>query len=495
MQEGNTMSTAEAADLVAQAGFFTGSFIAGQWRQPASGGGQEVRDPADDSLLAIVADSSVDECLEAVEAAAAAARAWAATPPRDRGETLRRAFELMRAEAETIAELITRENGKLLGDARSEVVYAAEFFRWFSEEAVRVGGDYRVAPNGDKRIVVARHPIGVSLLVTPWNFPAAMATRKLGPALAAGCTVVLKPATETPLTATYLVDLLDRAGVPAGVVNLVLPADPGPAVSAMLHHPAVRKLSFTGSTEVGRALLHQAADNVVSTAMELGGNAPVIVLEDADLDAAVDGVIVAKMRNGGAACTAANRIYVHQSLAEDFTDRLTARMGRLQLGPGLDSASQVAALVSHREVDKVATLVEAAVAAGARATTGGRRPSGPGAFYPATVLADVEHGNPVTREEIFGPVAPIIVFDEEEQAIEWSNDTDRGLIGYVFSADVGRAVRVGHRLEVGMVAINSGVASDPAAPFGGIKQSGLGREGSDLGIEEFLEVQYLAVPL
>ncbi|MET8352575.1 NAD-dependent succinate-semialdehyde dehydrogenase [Micromonospora sp. NPDC005206] len=473
----------------------TGSFIGGTWRPPEPGQGQPVHDPADGSVIATVADTSVAECLEAVEAAAAALPAWAATAPRARAEVLRQAFELMQADADTIAELITRENGKLLADARGEVAYAAEFFRWFAEEAVRIGGDYRVAPSGDKRIVVTRKPIGVALLITPWNFPAAMATRKLGPALAAGCSVVLKPALETPLTATYLVDLLSRAGVPDGVVNCVLPRDPGPAVSEMLHHPQVRKLSFTGSTEVGRLLLREAADNVVSTAMELGGNAPVIVLNDADVRAAVDGVMVAKMRNGGAACTAANRIYVHRSVAGEFTAELTARMAELRLGPGLKAGSGVGALVSPAEADKVAELVDVAVKEGATATVGGTRPDGPGAFYPATVLTGVRHGDRITTEEIFGPVAPVIEFDDEDEAVRWANDTDRGLIAYVFARDVARAMAVSHRLEVGMVAVNSGIASDPAAPFGGVKQSGLGREGSDVGIQEFLEEQYLAVPL
>lgn len=489
------MTTAPTQTRAPHHGHFTGSFIAGEWREPGPGTGQSVLDPADASVIAIVQDSSVDECLEAVEAARTALETWASAPPRQRGEVLRRAYELMTAERDVIAELITRENGKLLADAYGEVAYAAEFFRWFSEEAVRIGGDYRIAPNGDKRIVVTRKPIGVAVLVTPWNFPAAMATRKLGPALAAGCSMVLKPAMETPLTATYLVDLLTRAGVPAGVVNLVLPSDPGPAVSAMLHHPAVRKLSFTGSTEVGRILLREAADNVVSAAMELGGNAPAIVLGDADVQDAVAGVMVAKMRNGGAACTAANRIYVHRGIAEDFAALLTDQMAALRLGSGLDPSSGVAALVSEAEVEKVSALVDDAVAAGAHATTGGERPAGRGAFYPATVLVGVEHGSQITRHEIFGPVAPLIIFDEEEQAVRWANDTDRGLIGYVFSRDVAHAMDVGHRLEVGMVAVNTGVASDPAAPFGGVKQSGLGREGSDVGIEEFLEEQYVAVPL
>ncbi len=474
---------------------FTGSYVGGSWLMPSAGAGQPVHDPADGSILAEVADTSVEECLSAVEAARDALPSWSATAPRQRSEILRSAFTLMQQEREAIATLIVRENGKLLDDALGEVDYAAEFFRWFAEEAVRIGGDFRVAPNGDKRIVVTRQPIGVAVLITPWNFPAAMATRKIGPALAAGCTVVLKPASETPLTATYLVDLLERAGVPAGVVNCVLPADPGPAVSAMLHHPAVRKLSFTGSTEVGRVLLHEAADHVVSTSMELGGNAPFLVLDDADLDAAVEGAMVAKMRNGGAACTAANRFYVHHSVAGEFTRLLTERMSALTAGPGTDPASGVGAMVSVGERDKIAALVDSAVEEGAEVRTGGDLPAGPGAFYPPTVLSGVSQSHAIIRSEVFGPVAPVVEVANDDQAVEWANDTDMGLIAYVYSADLARAVRVAERLEAGMVAINRGVASEPAAPFGGTKQSGLGREGSDEGIEEFLEIKYLAMPL
>jgi len=474
---------------------FTGSYVGGQWILSAEGAGQLVHDPADGSVLAEVADTSVEQCLAAVESARDALASWSATAPRQRSEILRRAFTLMQEEREAIATLIVRENGKLLGDALGEVDYAADFFRWFAEEAVRVGGDFRIAPSGDKRIVVTRQPIGVAVLITPWNFPAAMATRKIAPALAAGCTVVLKPASETPLTATYLVDLLERAGVPAGVVNCVTPAEPGPAVSAMLHHPAVRKLSFTGSTEVGRVLLHEAADHVVSTSMELGGNAPFLVLDDADLKEAVDGAIVAKMRNGGAACTAANRFYVHRALAGEFTRLLTERMQELTAGPGSDPGSGVGAMVSVEERDKIARLVADAVGEGAEVRTGGDCSDGPGAFYPPTVLSGVSQEHTIIRREVFGPVAPVIEVADDDQAIAWANDTDMGLIAYVYSADLARALRVAERLEAGMVAINRGVASEPAAPFGGTKQSGLGREGSDEGIEEFLEIKYVAMPL
>jgi succinate-semialdehyde dehydrogenase/glutarate-semialdehyde dehydrogenase len=474
---------------------FTDLYIDGAWRPGTGEQRAPVLDPADGSVIAEVAVAAVADCLAAVDAAQRAQPGWAATAPRVRSEVLRRAYEIMRDERDAIAMLIVRENGKVLADALGEVDYAAEFFRWFAEEAVRIGGDFRVAPGGDKRIVVTRQPIGVSVLVTPWNFPAAMATRKIGPALAAGCCVVLKPAFETPLTATYLMDVLERAGVPAGVVNCVTPKPAGPAVSAMLHHAAVRKLSFTGSTEVGRILLHEAADRIVSPSMELGGNAPFLVFDDASVEEAVAGAMVAKMRNGGAACTAANRFYVQRGIAEAFTTALTREMAALPVGPGADPAHRLGASVSVAERDKIAGLVADAVAAGATVETGGAPIAGPGAFYPPTVLTGVEHGAPITATEIFGPVAPIVLFDDEEDAIRWANDTEYGLISYVYSGDLARAIRVAERLDAGMVAVNRGVASDPAAPFGGAKQSGLGREGSSDGIEEFLEQKYLAVPL
>ncbi|MBB5791247.1 NAD-dependent succinate-semialdehyde dehydrogenase [Jiangella mangrovi] len=468
-------------------------YIDGAWRAGGEGRTFPVLDPAEGTELAAFAAATEADCLAAVEAAAAAFEGWAATPPRERGELLRRAFDLLTAEREVLAEIIVRENGKAFPDALAEAVYATEFFRWFSEESVRVGGDFRLSPSGDKRIVVTHQPIGVSLLVTPWNFPAAMATRKLAPALAAGCTTVLKPARETPLTAAYVVDVLERAGAPRGVVNLVTPVPTGPAVAAMVAHPAVRKLSFTGSTEVGRVLLHAAADTVVSTSMELGGNAPFVVLEGADVDAAVDGAIVAKMRNGGAACTAANRFYVHASLYEEFAAKLTAAMDAFVLGPGTDRASTLGALVSPEERDKVASLVDTAVTEGAKVRLGGdTAPSGAGAFYPATVLVDVAHGSTINRTEIFGPVAALVPFDTVDDAVRMANDTIYGLIGYVFGRE-DEALRVALRLDAGMVAVNRGVASDPAAPFGGTKQSGLGREGSSEGILEFLEEKYVAV--
>ncbi|GEN79802.1 aldehyde dehydrogenase family protein [Actinotalea fermentans] len=469
-------------------------FIDGEWRAGSGGDRFDVVDPADLSVIARFAVATEADCLAAVDAAAAAQAGWAATAPRERSELLRAAFEVFTAEADVLAEIMVRENGKAWADAAAEAAYATEFFRWFAEEAVRVRGDDRLAPAGDKRIVVDHRPIGVSLLVTPWNFPAAMATRKLAPALAAGCAVVLKPARQTPLTAAYVVDVLRRVGVPRGVVNLVTPAPTGPAVAAMLARDEVRKLSFTGSTEVGRDLLRLCADRVVSASMELGGNAPLVVLPGADLETAVAGALQAKMRNGGAACTAANRLYVHTSLHDAFVERFAAELEGLRIGRGLDRSHDLGALVSVAERDKVAALVAAAIDDGARVVTGG--PGAPvpdgGAYYPATLLADVRHGSPVTQQEVFGPVAPVIRYDDVDDAVRMANDTIHGLVAYVFGEER-EAVAVARRLESGMVAVNRGVLSDPAAPFGGVKQSGLGREGGFDGIGEFLETQYLAL--
>jgi succinate-semialdehyde dehydrogenase/glutarate-semialdehyde dehydrogenase len=390
-----------------------------------------------------------------------------------------------------IAALINAENGKALQEATGEVTYAAEFFRWFSEEASRIGGEIRLAPNGDKRIMVVPEPVGVCLLITPWNFPAAMATRKIGPALAAGCTCVLKPAPETPLTAFYLADLLQRAGVPDGVVNVVLPEPPAEAVAAMLRHPAMRKLSFTGSTEVGRVLLRQSADRILRTSLELGGNAPFIVLADSDVQEAADAAVIAKMRNGGASCVAANRFYVHASLAEPFTTALAVRMSAMRLGLGGEPDAEVGALVTAAERDKVAGLVEQAVQDGAQVRLGGSAPDAPGFFYEPTVLGDVAPDAPTLATEIFGPVAPIAVFQHEDEAIRLANSCEAGLIAYVTSGTLTHALRVAEQVEAGMVAINRGVISDPAAPFGGSKASGLGREGGFEGIEEYLERKYI----
>ena len=467
-------------------------YIDGKWVNGTST--LPVTDPSDESVIANVQISSEEQCIQAIDAAHRAFKSWAKTAPRVRGEILRKAFEIMVAEADRLAEIISRENGKVLSDAKGEILYAAEFFRWFSEEAVRINGEYRTSPSGDKKIIVTKQPIGVSLLITPWNFPAAMATRKIGPALAAGCTVILKPAGETPLTALAIVEILERAGVPAGVVNLILPSPTGPAIAKMLKDPRVVNLSFTGSTEVGRVLLKEAADQVIRCSMELGGNAPFLVLSDANIDDAVSGALLAKMRNGGAACTAANRFYVAKEVADEFTEKLTKTMGGLKMAPGTTTGAQLGASVSIKERNKIAELVETSVAAGGAIKTGGKSPTGAGAFYPATVLS-VKNDNPILKQEIFGPVAPIVVTNSDDQAIELANATEFGLIAYVYSTDLKRAMKVAESLESGMVAINKGVISDPAAPFGGFKQSGLGREGGFAGIEEFLETKYIGVEI
>ena len=467
-------------------------FIDGKWLDGTST--IAVTDPSDNSTIANVAVASDEHCAAAIDAASNAFKSWAKTAPRVRAEILRKAFEIMVAEADRLAEIITKENGKVLSDAKGEILYAAEFFRWFSEEAVRINGEFRTSPNGDKRILVTKQPIGVSLLITPWNFPAAMATRKIGPALAAGCTVILKPAGETPLTAMAIVEILERAGVPKGVVNLILPVPSGPGIAKMLKDPRVVNLSFTGSTYVGQILLKAAADNVIRCSMELGGNAPFLVLADANVDEAVAGAMLAKMRNGGAACTAANRFYVASEIADEFTNKLSKAMSELKMASGITAGAQLGASVSVKERDKIASLVENSVANGAQIKTGGKSPEGDGAFYPATVLT-VNKDNPILKEEIFGPVAPIVITNSDEEAITLANATEFGLIAYVYSRDLKRAIRTAEALESGMVAINKGVISDPAAPFGGVKQSGLGREGGFAGIEEFLETKYIGVEI
>ena len=471
----------------------TGLFIGGEWR-PGSGGDRlAVVDPATEDVIVEVASATVADAVAAVEAADAAGPAWAATAPRERAEVLRRAFELMTARQDALAELMVRENGKALPDALAEVRYAAEFFRWYAEEAVRIAGSVSTAPAGDKRILVIEQPIGVSLLVTPWNFPAAMATRKIGPALAAGCTTVLKPASETPLTALALAAMLAEAGAPPGTVNVVPSTTTAAVVDACLHHGKVRKLSFTGSTEVGRILLRGAADRVVSSSMELGGNAPFVVFADADLDAAVEAAMVAKMRNGGEACTAANRFYVERPVAAAFTQALGRAMARLTVGPGLQPGVAVGPLVSQAQRQKVAELVGEATGDGARVVVGGGAPERRGYFYEPTVLGDVPASAGILGEEVFGPVAPVVVFDDEEEAVARANGTEMGLAAYVMTADLRRGLRVAEQLECGMVGLNRGLLSDPAAPFGGTKQSGLGREGAHQGIQEFLEPKYVAV--
>ena len=467
-------------------------YIDGQWVD--GNGTLDVTDPSDGSVIAKVATAGDAQIEAALAAAHRAAPAWAKTAPRVRAEMLRKAFELMIQEADYLAELISKENGKAITDAKGEVAYAAEFFRWFSEEAVRIAGDFRMSPSGDKRILVTHQPVGLSLLITPWNFPAGMATRKIGPAIAAGCTMILKPAGETPLTALAIVDILDRAGVPKGVVNLILPTPTGPAIAKMLHDPRVKNLSFTGSTEVGRIILKEAADNVIRCSMELGGNAPFVVMDDANIDEAIKGLMLAKMRNGGAACTAANRIYVQRKVAAEFTQKFTAAMGSFVMGRGRDTGVQLGASVSIKERNKIAEVVDNSVKSGAKVLTGGKTPDGPGAFYPATVL-EVDKSAEILNHEVFGPVAPVVIFDTDAEAIELANSTDFGLISYVYSEDLKRAIQISEALESGMVAINRGMISDPAAPFGGVKQSGLGREGGFDGIHEFLETKYIGVEI
>ena len=470
----------------------TKMYIDGQWVDGIAT--MPVTDPSDSSVIAEVAVAGPEQCEAAVGATDRAAADWAKTAPRVRSEILRKAFEIMSAEADSIATIVSKENGKVLTDAKGEVMYAAEFFRWFAEEAVRVPGDFRKSPSGDKRILVTHQPIGVSLLITPWNFPAAMATRKIGPAIAAGCTMILKPASETPLTALAIVDIMERAGVPKGVINVILPQKVGESISKILHDPRVKNLSFTGSTEVGRVLIREAADRVIRCSMELGGNAPFIVFDDADIPAAVAGLMLAKMRNGGAACTAANRIFVQKSVADQFTKEFSQAMSQLKMGKGTDTGIQLGASVSIKERNKIAELVDAAVESGGKIHTGGTTPDGDGAFYPATVIS-VDKTNDILNHEVFGPVAPIVTFETDAEAIQLANSTDFGLISYVFSKDLTRALRTAEALESGMVAINKGVISDPAAPFGGVKQSGLGREGGFDGIHEFLETKYIGVEI
>ncbi len=473
------------------AGTPTDLFIDGKW-----GGGSQgsfpVLDPSTGDRITEVARAGDADATRAVSAAASALPEWAAAAPRERSAVLYRAFELMVARRDEIAFVMSLEMGKTLADARAEVIYAAEFFRWFSEEAVRVGGELRTAPSGANRILTFRTPVGVSLLLTPWNFPAAMATRKIGPALAAGCTVLLKPAHETPLTALLLAQALSDAGAPAGVINVLTTDRPAELVTAALSDERVRKLSFTGSTAVGSQLLKQAADRIVNCSMELGGNAPFIVFDDADLDAAVAGAMVAKMRNGGQACTAANRFLVHERVTEPFAAKLAEAMATLRVGAGTDEQTQLGPMVSARAVDGIAEKVDASVSAGAVARIGGARLDRPGFYYPATVLTDVPRESPVATDEIFGPVAPVICVRDEDDAVAVANATEMGLTGYVYTADLARGLRVSERLEVGMVGLNRGLVSDPAAPFGGVKESGLGREGGFEGIEEYLETTYVA---
>src|SRR5277367_4505701 len=471
----------------------TDLWIGGKWRKASDGQRFDVIDPATENVITSVASASVEDAKAALDAAQGAFEGWAGRKPRERGEILRKAYEVIMAQAERLAKLITLENGKALSDARGEVAYSAEFFRWYAEEAVRNLGSISMAPASGARIVAQHKPAGVAVLVTPWNFPAAMATRKIGPALAAGCPVVLKPASDTPLTMLALMPILEEAGVPAGVVNVIPSRSSGKVVSTMLHDPRVRVVSFTGSTEVGRKLLHEAADCVVKPAMELGGNAPFIVFDDADIDAAIDGAMIAKMRNMGEACTAANRFYIHEKVQDEFTKKLTAKMAGLKMGNGLDDGVALGPLVNQEGRDKVIELVDDAVKKGAKVLTGGKAPSGPGYFYPATVLTNVSDDAKMLNDEIFGPVASIQTFKSDDEVITRANHTEYGLVAYLYTKDLSRGMRVSEKLDFGMIGLNRGLVSDPAAPFGGVKQSGLGREGAHEGLMEFLETQYISV--
>ena len=469
---------------------WTDLYIDGEWHKGAER--FDVINPATEEVLASVASADIADADAALDAAERAMRDWAAKTPRHRSEVLRKAWELMTERLEDFARLITLENGKARADAMGEATYAAEFFRWFAEEAVRADGLITHAPASGARIVVQHKPAGLAVLITPWNYPAAMGTRKIAPALAAGCGVIIKPASETPLTMLALMPLLEEAGVPKGLVNVLPSRKTGALVDHMLHDPRVRVVSFTGSTGVGRKLLKSAADQVLKPAMELGGNAPCIVFEDADMDTAVEGTMLAKMRNLGEACTAANRIYVHDAVAGEFTRRLTERMSALKVGNGSDPTVDVGPLVNADTRDKVAEFVADAVAKGAKLECGGAVPNGPGFFYPPTVLSNVPETAECVHDEIFGPVAAIQTFDAQDDVIRRANDTEYGLVAYVFSGDFKRAMQVCERLEYGMVGLNRGLVSDPAAPFGGVKQSGLGREGGHEGMLEFMETQYIS---
>ncbi|MFL0287141.1 NAD-dependent succinate-semialdehyde dehydrogenase [Mycobacterium sp. SMC-21] len=469
----------------------TGLWIGGEERAGQST--FEVLNPATEDVIVRVADAAPQDGIAALDAAEAVEKEWAATPPRERGEILRSVFETITARAEDLATLMTLEMGKVLAESRGEVKYGAEFFRWFAEEAVRIGGRYTPSPAGTGRIVVTKSPVGPCYAVTPWNFPLAMGTRKIGPALAAGCTMVVKPAAETPLTMLLLAKLMADAGLPKGVLSVLPTTSPGELTAALINDGRLRKLTFTGSTGVGRALVQQGGEKLLRMSMELGGNAPFLVFDDADIDAAVDGAILAKMRNGGEACTAANRFHVANAVREEFTTKLVQRMSEFTLGNGLDETATLGPLINAKQLGTVTDLVSDAVSRGATVAVGGTAPGGPGYFYPATVLADVPADARILREEVFGPVAPVTGFDTEDEAIAAANDTEYGLAAYIYTQSLDRALRVSEALESGMVGVNRGVISDPAAPFGGVKSSGFGREGGTEGIEEYLDTKYIAL--
>lgn len=469
-------------------------FIAGEWVDSSSGRAIEVHDPSTGAVIRTIADASIEDAAAAMNAASDTQASWAATAPRARGELLRRAFDLLQERAEEFALLMTLEMGKPLAEARGEVTYGGEFLRWFSEEAVRITGRYGKNPEGTGRMIVTHLPVGPSYLITPWNFPLAMATRKIAPALAAGCTVIIKPAELTPLTTLYFAKLLEDAGLPRGVVNVLTTSTSKDVSAPIIGDPRLRKLSFTGSTPVGQALMKQAAENVLRTSMELGGNAPFIVFEDADLDKAVDGAMTAKFRNIGQACTAANRFIVHSAVAEEFAARITERVTALKIGRGTEDGVTIGPLINDGAVDKADELVQDAVRRGAKLLTGGHRVAGEGSFYEPTVLGDVVLGSDILREEIFGPVVTIVPFTDEADAVAKANDTEYGLVSYVFTRDLARGQRLVESLETGMMGLNVGVVSNAAAPFGGVKQSGVGREGGLEGIHEYLETKYVLTP-
>ncbi|MDP9444377.1 MAG: NAD-dependent succinate-semialdehyde dehydrogenase [Actinomycetota bacterium] len=471
----------------------TGLFIGGRWRAAEHGRTFPVEDPATGDVLTEVADASVADGRAALDAAVAAQPEWGRTPPRDRGEILRRAFERITERVDDLALLMTLEMGKPVAESKAEITYGAEFFRWFAEEAVRIDGRWSTAPNGASRLLTMKQPVGPCLMITPWNFPLAMGTRKIGPAVAAGCTMVMKPASLTPLSMLALAGILREAGLPDGVLNVVPTTSTGEVMEPLIRDPRLRKLTFTGSTEVGRRLVEQSAPGLLRLSMELGGNAPFLVFDDADLDAAVDGAMLAKMRNVGEACTAANRFLVHESVAGDFSRRLAERMAALRVGRGTDEGVQVGPLVEAKQRDKVAELVEDAVARGATVLCGGKASEGPGYFYPPTALTDVPHDARMYREEIFGPVAPVYPFRSDDEALAMANDTAFGLVAYAYTGGLSRALAVAERLETGMVGLNQGIVSNPAAPFGGVKASGFGREGGAEGIEEYLETKYVGI--
>jgi succinate-semialdehyde dehydrogenase / glutarate-semialdehyde dehydrogenase len=470
-------------------------YIGGEWRDASGGGTLAVEDPSTGETLVDVADATADDAVAALDAAVAVQDEWAQHPPRERGEILRRVFEAMNERADDLALLMTLEMGKPLAESKAEIAYAAEFLRWFSEEAVRIEGRYATAPNGAGRLITMKQPVGPCYAITPWNFPAAMGTRKIGPAVAAGCTMVIKPAPQTPLSMLALAQLFEEAGLPAGVLNVITSSSSSEVSKPIIEDPRLRKLTFTGSTEVGRKLVEQSAQGLLRTSMELGGNAPFIVFPDADLDAAVEGAVIAKMRNIGEACTAANRFHVAGRVADEFAEKLAGKLGEMKVGRGVEDDVKVGPLIDATQRGKVAELVQDATGKGAQVLVGGREREGAGYFYEPTVLGGVSPDANLLKEEIFGPVAPVIGFDDEDAAIAAANDTEYGLVAYVYTRDIKRAFRVVEKLETGMVGLNQGMVSNPAAPFGGVKASGFGREGGPEGIDEYLDIKYVAMAM